>query len=936
MNIKAILNMAGIDDANKLSVVFMSPRWQCDGYGIATITRSLINDLYNTDPEGEGLKLTCMVLEEDGKISQKDRDDAEKYNVTLAGVKLPKGTKGTVLDLGWLNIHPVHWHITEMQNIDVVIGHIPYIAHGPENLKELCKQQGIVPQVGLVVHSFPQDDDGDIDDKLLIEWLKGADFILSVGKGIKMEIDGYLDCFEDIKKPGHELYLPGCSLDLLKLVRKSRAEPVKGPQIVTMITGEHKDLKVKGLDFKLAIGATAKATSKILEQSRNLNNQVSVNFTSVGASADEKDSWKQNFDEITDDISKKDKRLKFTHKTMQDEEEFRNILKRSDLCILPLHKDAKLFGIEALMAAYVGVPLLVGRNAGIADLLYPIPADDSMIEARGAFWQDVENWMSKITKKIMNVSESEEDAKTIKKYLLEETSIEASHQKFAGTVLGKACALLQCELEEAGEVTDSMKQLAKKLKINIALSNNTNVVEMYIYAFTQYFLLQNKKIEIGLLDNELLPEVKEVWIQFIGLLERRGRKVLDIKKGSLLFSVYCPTQTAANDLQELTQTGSVGRGLQNFLKEVGLQKPVTKSQVIRNPMLSVTTQTGRFRIKENREPSSGVWSEGSTISDDEITADEKTVDWLARNVQSQATTLLAKEANSVLSKLKKCIDLPHIGDKETIPRFNFSPTNEIMYSQYRKENKRYISQLHVADRKLVIQKNTCYKWDLAYIQVNGNHQLVTSQDEQLFVWNSGLEESKLVYTKSNPEADVKDRSLSFCPVSENSLACVHRSNVNGYHEIDLLEVRPDKWFPIKTLRAELRWNRMSDMCYTSSVEVPQLVLCSFTTKSVASVGLNDGKLRWKITEKQAGITLGANSICADQLGRVFISCGPEGSICILSAEDGAFIGHLTLDPPIHFPNCVRMHKEKLWVSHRELQAWKKGISKWQVSQYDIE
>ncbi len=216
--------MAGFD-ANKLSVVFMSPHWQCDGYGIATVTRSLINDLWNTDPEGLGLKLACMVIDEDTKISQKDREDAEKYNVKMVGAKLPYGVRGTVIaDISWLNIYArAHYSdFLDNQNIDVVIGHIPYLADGPRNIKDMCSRQGTIPQIGLVIHSFPQTEGGDIDDTLLLEWMKGADFVLSVGEGVHAEVETYLTDLEEESRPLHEMYIPGCSLELFKIARKSR------------------------------------------------------------------------------------------------------------------------------------------------------------------------------------------------------------------------------------------------------------------------------------------------------------------------------------------------------------------------------------------------------------------------------------------------------------------------------------------------------------------------------------------------------------------------------------------------------------------------------------------------------------------------------------------------------------------------------------------
>ncbi len=146
--------MAGID-ANKLAVVFMSPHWQCDGYGIATVTRSLINDLHNVDPDGHYINSTCIVLEEESKISQKDREAAEKYNVTLAGAKLPFDEEEDP-NISWMNRYTVAYyrHVSNANHIDFIIGHVPFLASGPFNIREFCKEQGYSPQIVLVVHSL--------------------------------------------------------------------------------------------------------------------------------------------------------------------------------------------------------------------------------------------------------------------------------------------------------------------------------------------------------------------------------------------------------------------------------------------------------------------------------------------------------------------------------------------------------------------------------------------------------------------------------------------------------------------------------------------------------------------------------------------------------------------------------------------------------------
>ncbi len=960
--------MAGLD-TNKLSVVFMSPHWQCDGYGIATVTRSLINDLHKTDPEGQGLQLTCMIVEEESKIKQKDTNDAGKLNVTLIGAQLPFGARGKVVpDLTWINLHTrsYYWHVPEKQNIDFIIGHVPYLADGPSNIKELCSRQGILPKVGLVIHSFPQNKDGDIDEDLLVEWLRNADFVFSVGKGIQFEIETYLDYLDEDARPQHELYIPGCSVDLLKLARRQKEEPVKGPQTITMITNERKEISVRGLDFKLGIAATAKATQKVLDQS-SLGNQVSVNLTTVGADPEESMEWKEVFEETMDNVSKEDKRLRFTHKTMRDQEELKNILRRSDLCILPLHKESNLFGVEALMAGYAGVPILVARNAGIADILFSMYAKDSMIETKGAFLKDVNKWADRITLKILNAKDSNSEARAIKDYLISDTSIESTHHKFTATVLGKFCALLHFLFGEESEVTGTCNELAKQLGIGIDLDDDCNVVEVYTTAFTQYFLHQHSKINHGLLDAKISSAVKETWKNFITLLEHRGRRVLEIRKGSMLVNIYCPTKDSVEDLRNETEAKSIKKALITFLTELGICPNVVQSRVMQEPEFSLVVRPKQYNLKPQtlgklrqsfEEESSGI---GTSLPDTAtILPYDKTMEWLVHNIPD-APKETRGGMTIIQSQQREYIIMQHLGKNEYVRKFCFLPSGDIVSTHNKQISTKQwefcVSHMvkdgssEFMSRRIVSPKGPTVRWDVAFVNIDEKLNIVLSTSVQLVLWDLENLKSRVVYEKMGsstgssilpfykkptPKGHYLYHTQCFSVVDENTVACTRVLPVDGFHEIDVLDIRPGEWFPIRTIRAELGHVRLYDMCYTQSVDGPQLILCSHREKMVVAVGFNDGKIKWRITPNETGIKMHAYSVCADQLGRVFVACAPENSIYILSAEDGAVIGCLNLNPPIVFPFCIRTHQNKLWVAHMEEKAWDNGEWKWLISHYDVE
>ncbi len=166
--------MMGIDEShheidklwwNRTSVLFLSPRWQCDGCGIANINRQLITDIRKIDPEGKAISIKCAVVEEEGKISQKDQDDSRKHNVSLVGAKPPRQRRKRPAELSWLDEYPHSYyrHILQKDGPSFVVGHIPYLAFGAFNISEMCQEQmtftafkGVI----LVVHSLPKDDAG--------------------------------------------------------------------------------------------------------------------------------------------------------------------------------------------------------------------------------------------------------------------------------------------------------------------------------------------------------------------------------------------------------------------------------------------------------------------------------------------------------------------------------------------------------------------------------------------------------------------------------------------------------------------------------------------------------------------------------------------------------------------------------------------------------
>ncbi len=423
---------------NKVSVLFLSPKWQCHGNTMANITRSLIEDLHKVDSKGLGIEKVCCLIEEGKNISQKDVGDAAMLNVNLMGAKLPRSKRSLNIkpSIDWLvsNAATYYRHIAEQSNFDFIIGHIPYLANGALDIKEICEERGYSPKLVQVVHSLLKKTDGNIDESRLKEWLSEVDIVLSVGETMKLQIDHYID-FLDVGKPVNMVYIPGCPVDLFKLERRPATQPIQGPQHITLITGGKNELVNNGMDYDLGVAASAKATTKILQQS-NANQCVSMNLFLVGNHEEEREEWGRHFKSTLNESSEEDKRLSFEYQTSGTNERLKGILRRTSLCILPLQPNSTVFGLEALMAGYAGVPLLVAKHSGIAEILHRNFATESTLYVKGNS-TDVVTWRDGITRKVLNAKESSEEAIAIQECLKKDTSIAQSHLKFITAMIGK-------------------------------------------------------------------------------------------------------------------------------------------------------------------------------------------------------------------------------------------------------------------------------------------------------------------------------------------------------------------------------------------------------------------------------------------------------------------------------------------------------------------
>ena len=416
-----------------ISVLLLASRWQFDTYGLSTINKSLVNNLRLVDPEAKTIKITCVVVEEDGKITDVDKKDAENYGVQLRGAKRPKGKKGeNKPELEWLDESTAAYYLhLQDQPYDFIIGHAPYLAYGCFNFKDIYKWKEVAPKVILMVHGLPKKESGYIDDDMLEDWLNEADIVFTVGKAVESELVPYLAGINAEKRPIHKMYIPTYPVELLNVAREEKGEKVEGTQNITMMSAEFKDLKITGLDFPLAMNATIGAAEHI----RDFDG-VRMNLTMLAAHENDRAKWKEESDKIFQRKNVTHVGLSSHAESPTDINKLQSHLKRSTLFLLPLRPDSPLFGTEALGAIAAGVPVLVSRYSGLARFLREIVGDESVVyETKSQSATDT--WKDRILERLLRPEEPQKTANKLREQFLLDTNIAETHLEFINTIASK-------------------------------------------------------------------------------------------------------------------------------------------------------------------------------------------------------------------------------------------------------------------------------------------------------------------------------------------------------------------------------------------------------------------------------------------------------------------------------------------------------------------
>ena len=129
-----------------------------------------------------------------------------------------------------------------------------------------------------------------------------------------------------------------------------------------------------------------------------------------------------------------------------------------------------------------------------------------------------------------------------------------------------ACIQLKMEIQTDPHVSE--ENIKTAIKFGVA-SSDVMDTKKYIIAFMRKLLFHREKVEMNLLETHLNPKIAKLWKEVLSSLEKTNRKLLNIQEGSVIFTLFCPTNDALQQLQDEMWTFELPRKVDKLLNGLG-------------------------------------------------------------------------------------------------------------------------------------------------------------------------------------------------------------------------------------------------------------------------------------------------------------------------------------------------------------------------------
>ena len=127
---------------------------------------------------------------------------------------------------------------------------------------------------------------------------------------------------------------------------------------------------------------------------------------------------------------------------------------------------------------------------------------------------------------------------------------------------------LTIDLESSSKITPDCLKNAVKFGLKLDEQDKSNVLK-FVAAFLTELLYQREKIDLGLLDAQLSEAIKKSWRVVLSLLEGRRRKVIGLRIGSVMFTLFCPSRESCKELEDSLWEEKLKTALVQLFHEIG-------------------------------------------------------------------------------------------------------------------------------------------------------------------------------------------------------------------------------------------------------------------------------------------------------------------------------------------------------------------------------
>ena len=123
------------------------------------------------------------------------------------------------------------------------------------------------------------------------------------------------------------------------------------------------------------------------------------------------------------------------------------------------------------------------------------------------------------------------------------------------------------ETETNSVVSEEHKKEAIKFDIQPSDLPDT---KKYIIAFLSRLLLHREKVDKNLFTAHLNPTVANLWQEVLSSLEDNNRKLINIQSGSLIFTLFCPTNNSIQQIRNEKWKSELQEKMNKLLKALGM------------------------------------------------------------------------------------------------------------------------------------------------------------------------------------------------------------------------------------------------------------------------------------------------------------------------------------------------------------------------------